>query len=167
MADNRSRVAKLTAQVWSETQTRETSSCACHLTQLLSRFCILDHAQVAGFYTSAAAGNYSIDGVYIDSTQGFGAPFLLNYKPSALVGATQPPVFDAAGQAAVLFAQDYLAFLTNLSDTIAPLSSGGGGGGGGGGSLHDGGGGGGKLFGNAMFMRKCRYFLDLCVLLSV
>eukprot|EP01051_Picozoa_sp_SAG22_P015606 SAG22_NODE_2065_length_3059_cov_0.955743_1_plen_73_part_10 len=67
-------------------------------------------------------------------------------------------MFDAAGQAAVLFAQDYLAFLTNLSDTIAPLSSV---------AVGGGGGGGGKLFGNAMFMRKCRYFLDLCVLLFV
>lgn len=26
---------------------------------------------------AAAAGNYSINGVYVDSTQGFGAPFLL------------------------------------------------------------------------------------------
>ena len=60
-------------------------------------------SQIAGFYESASKGNFSINGVYIDSTQGFGAPFLLNYRPEALSDSRQPPVFDGAGGAAVLF----------------------------------------------------------------
>ena len=89
-------------------------------------------AEVAGFYSAASAGNYSIDGVYIDSTQGFGAPFLLNFRPEALSDSRQPPVFDSSGGAAVLFAQDYLDFLGNLSDTLHRRGD--------------------RLFGNAMYM---------------
>ena len=60
-------------------------------------------SQIAKFYESASAGNYSINGIYIDSTQGFGAPFLLNYRPEALSDSAQPPVFVSSGGAAVLF----------------------------------------------------------------
>ena len=41
-----------------------------------------------------------------------------NYRPDALADSAQPPIFDSAGGAAVLFAQDYLDFLGNLSDTL-------------------------------------------------
>lgn len=89
--------------------------------------------QISSFYASAANGNYSISGVYIDSTQGFGAPFLLNYKPEALAYTKQPPVWDSRGGAAVLNAQDYLDFLTNLSVSLRTKY-------------------GHRLFGNAMYM---------------
>jgi len=89
-------------------------------------------AEIAGFYAAADAGNYSINGVYVDSTQGFGAPILLNFKPQALIDSRQPPVFDTSGGAAVLFAQDYLDFLGNLSDTLHKRGD--------------------RLFGNAMYM---------------
>eukprot|EP01043_Picozoa_sp_COSAG02_P045844 COSAG02_NODE_4232_length_5607_cov_1.383805_2_plen_622_part_00 len=90
-------------------------------------------AQIENFYASAVDGNYSLAGIYVDSTQGFGAPFLLNYKPAALAYTKQPPVFSTSGGAAVLNAQDYLDFLTNLSVSLRENY-------------------GHRLFGNAMYM---------------
>merc|ERR1712178_347526 len=89
-------------------------------------------SRIAEFYANATKDNYSIDGIYIDSAQGFGAPFLLNYDPDALRNTMSPPVFDASGRAAVLLAADYLDFLANISGMIKPFE--------------------GQLFGNAMYM---------------
>jgi len=71
--------------------------------------------QMEGFYASAAQGNYSVNGVYIDSTQGFGAMFLLNYDRAAVAESRSTLLFDGTGCPAVLFAADEIGFLAALT----------------------------------------------------
>ena len=89
-------------------------------------------AQILDAYRQAAEGNYSLSGAYIDSTQGFGAMFLLNYDDDDVASTAQNLLFDGAGAPAVLFASDEISFLRNLSAILAARGD--------------------ALFGNAMYI---------------
>ena len=67
-------------------------------------------------YAKAAAGNYTLGGIYVDSVAN--AQEKLNYRASTLRDAHYPPVFDKHGKPAVLMLQNTLAFLNYLRDHV-------------------------------------------------
>jgi hypothetical protein len=67
-------------------------------------------------YATAAASNYTLGGIYIDSVAN--AQSLTNYDPTRLRNAHYPPVFDTAGKPVVLMLQNTLAFLLHLRQQV-------------------------------------------------
>ena len=80
-------------------------------------------ATVAAFYAAAAQGNYSISGVYIDSTQGFGAPCELSRPRTSPAGKADKDVSHVTGPLQSFSTTALLRFMARSPYTMRRISS--------------------------------------------